>query len=72
MLFKDFKMNIAIVLIITSFVYALNHIFLGKQVFSQKMVAGLIYGALFYFSGFNIIVPIITHSLENIAILLKG
>ncbi|MCS4465008.1 hypothetical protein JTT01_16970 [Clostridium botulinum] len=36
MLFKDFKMNIAIVLIITSFVYALNHIFLGKQVFSQK------------------------------------
>ncbi|CBZ02325.1 CPBP family intramembrane metalloprotease [Clostridium botulinum] len=71
-LFKDFKMNIAIVLIITSFVYALNHIFLGKQVFSQKMVAGLIYGALFYFSGFNIIVPIITHSLENIVILLKG
>ncbi|ACA44328.1 CPBP family intramembrane metalloprotease [Clostridium botulinum] len=71
-LFKDFKMNIAIVLIITSFVYALNHIFLGKQVFFQKMVAGLIYGALFYFSGFNIIVPIITHCLENIVILLKG
>ncbi|PIH04815.1 CPBP family intramembrane glutamic endopeptidase [Clostridium combesii] len=71
-LFKDFKMNIIIVLIITSFVYALNHIFLGKQVFFQKMVAGLIYGALFYFSGFNIIVPIITHCLENIVILLKG
>ncbi|NFM44638.1 CPBP family intramembrane metalloprotease [Clostridium botulinum] len=71
-LFKDFKMNIGIVLIITSFVYALNHIFLGKQVFFQKMIAGLIYGALFYFSGFNIIVPIITHSLENIVILLKG
>ncbi|KEJ03450.1 CAAX protease [Clostridium botulinum A2B7 92] len=71
-LFKDFKMHIAIVLIITSFVYALNHIFLGKQVFFQKMVAGVIYGALFYFSGFNIIIPIITHSLENIVILLKG
>ncbi|ACA55770.1 CPBP family intramembrane glutamic endopeptidase [Clostridium botulinum] len=71
-LFKDFKMHIAIVLIITSFVYALNHIFLGKQVFFQKMVAGLIYGALFYFSGFNIMIPIITHCLENIVILLKG
>ncbi|MCS4481906.1 hypothetical protein JQ038_02580 [Clostridium botulinum] len=45
---------------------------MGKQVFLQKMVAGLIYGALFYFSGFNIIVPIITHCLENIVILLKG
>ncbi|ENK1244639.1 CPBP family intramembrane metalloprotease [Clostridium botulinum] len=71
-LFKDFKLHIVIVLVIASFVYALNHIFLGKQVFFQKMVAGIIYGALFYFSGFNIIIPIITHCLENIVILLKG
>ncbi|NFN87701.1 CPBP family intramembrane metalloprotease [Clostridium sporogenes] len=71
-LFKDFKLHIAIVLVITAFMYALNHIFLGKQVFFQKMVAGITYGALFYFSGFNIIVPIITHCLENIVILLKG
>ncbi|KOR25344.1 CPBP family intramembrane glutamic endopeptidase [Clostridium sp. L74] len=71
-LFKDFKLHIVIVLVIASFVYALNHIFLGKQVFFQKMVAGIIYGALFYFSGFNIIIPIITHCLENVVILLKG
>ncbi len=35
-LFKDFKLHIVGVFIITSFVYALNHIFLGKQVFFQK------------------------------------
>ena len=71
-LFKDFKLHIALVLVITAFIYSLNHIFLGKQVFFQKAVAGIIYGALFYFSGFNIIVPIITHCLENVVILLKG
>ncbi|HDK7175266.1 CPBP family intramembrane metalloprotease [Clostridium sporogenes] len=71
-LFKDFKLHIVGVLIITSFVYALNHIFLGKQVFFQKILAGVIYGVLFYFSGFNILIPIITHCLENTIILLKG
>ena len=71
-LFKDFKLHIVIVFIITSIVYALNHIFLGKQVFFQKILAGVVYGGLFYFSGFNILIPIITHCLENIVILLKG
>lgn len=71
-LFKDFKLHIVGVFIITSFVYALNHIFLGKQVFFQKILAGVAYGGLFYFSGFNILIPIIAHCLENIVILLKG
>nr|WP_242568123.1 CPBP family intramembrane glutamic endopeptidase [Clostridium botulinum] len=71
-LFKDFKLHIVVVFIITSFVYALNHIFLGRQVFFQKILAGVIYGGLFYFSGFNILIPIIAHCLENTVILLKG
>ncbi|APF27476.1 CAAX protease self-immunity family protein [Clostridium sporogenes] len=71
-LFKDFKLHIVGVFIITSFVYALNHIFLGKQVFFQKILAGVVYGGLFYFSGFNILIPIIAHCLENTVILLKG
>ncbi|AVQ39504.1 CPBP family intramembrane metalloprotease [Clostridium sporogenes] len=71
-LFKDFKLHIVGVFIITSFVYALNHIFLGKQVLFQKILAGVVYGGLFYFSGFNILIPIITHCLENTVILLKG
>ncbi|APH16443.1 CAAX protease self-immunity family protein [Clostridium sporogenes] len=71
-LFKDFKLHIVVVFIITSVVYALNHIFLGKQVFFQKILAGVVYGGLFYFSGFNILIPIITHCLENTVILLKG
>lgn len=71
-LFKDFKLHIVVVFIITSVVYALNHIFLGKQVFFQKILAGVVYGGLFYFSGFNILIPIIAHCLENTVILLKG
>ncbi len=71
-LFKDFKLHIVVVFIITSFVYALNHIFLGRQVFFQKILAGVVYGGLFYFSGFNILIPIIAHCLENTVILLKG
>ncbi|MBD5640264.1 CPBP family intramembrane metalloprotease [Clostridium botulinum] len=71
-LFKDFKLHIVGVFIITSFAYALNHIFLGKQVLFQKILAGVVYGGLFYFSGFNILIPIITHCLENTVILLKG
>ncbi|WP_321161704.1 CPBP family intramembrane glutamic endopeptidase [Clostridium sporogenes] len=71
-LFKDFKLYIVVVFIITSVVYALNHIFLGKQVFFQKILAGVVYGGLFYFSGFNILIPIIAHCLENTVILLKG
>ncbi|EJE7233770.1 CPBP family intramembrane metalloprotease [Clostridium sporogenes] len=71
-LFKDFKLHIVVVFIITSVVYALNHIFLGKQVFFEKILAGVVYGGLFYFSGFNILIPIIAHCLENTVILLKG
>ncbi|WP_251861305.1 CPBP family intramembrane glutamic endopeptidase [Clostridium sp. Marseille-Q2269] len=71
-LFEDFNINIIAVLIIIAFVYGLNHIFLGKQVFYEKILAGIIYGCLFYFSGFNILIPIIAHCLENIVILLKG
>ncbi|GAA0732301.1 CPBP family intramembrane glutamic endopeptidase [Clostridium oceanicum] len=71
-LLKDFRLNIILVLIITSFVYSLNHMYLGKIVVFQKFSSGLIYGCLFYFSSGSIIIPIITHCIQNVIILMKG
>ncbi|MFD3156231.1 CPBP family intramembrane glutamic endopeptidase [Haloimpatiens sp. FM7330] len=71
-LLKDFKFSLISVLIITSVVYAFNHVLLGKEILFQKILSGLIYGCLFYFSGLSVVVPIITHSVQNIVILLKG
>ncbi|SUY47551.1 CAAX amino terminal protease [Clostridium putrefaciens] len=70
-LIKEFKINAMIVIIITGFVYAMNHIFLGKKVLIQKFVSGIIYGCLFYFSGNCVIIPVIAHCVQNGVILMK-
>ena len=71
-LYKDFKIYFAIVILISAIAYALNHIFMGKIVFIQKIFSGIVYGSIFYFSGLSIIIPVITHCMQNIIILLKG
>ncbi len=70
-LMKEFKMNIILVIIISGFIYAMNHIFLGKKVLMQKFVTGIIYGCLFYFSGNCVIIPVIAHCVQNSVILMK-
>ncbi|MPQ43786.1 CPBP family intramembrane glutamic endopeptidase [Clostridium tarantellae] len=70
-LLNTFSFNIVTILLITSIVYALNHISLGKVIFIQKIFSGLIYGCLFYFSGYSVIIPVITHCLQNISIVSK-
>lgn len=70
-LIKEFKMNIILVIIISGFIYAMNHGFLGKKVLMQKFVTGIIYGCLFYFSGNCVIIPVIAHCVQNSVILMK-
>ncbi|OWC08386.1 streptolysin associated protein SagE, partial [Escherichia coli] len=36
-----------IVLIVTSFCYALNHLLMGKSIFYAKLVTGIIYGSIY-------------------------
>jgi CAAX amino terminal protease family. len=57
------------ILLITSLLYGLNHIFMGFGTTSTKFFTGMIYGSVFYASGSAIIVPIIIHYVQNILLL---
>lgn len=64
-----FKFSFIQILLITSFFYAANHIFMGFNSMSTKFFTGLIYGCLYYISGLSIIIPITTHYIQNIILL---
>ena len=68
---NQFRINIFVVLIISSIVYGLNHLFMGNKIIIQKIMSGTIYGMLYFLSG-SIIIPIITHCLQNFLVLKRG
>lgn len=53
------------VLIITSLMYGLNHLFFGLSTVLSKTLMGLLYGSLYILGDHSILLPIITHSLQN-------
>lgn len=61
-------MNVVVVLLLTSFFYALNHITLGPYVFIQKLLSGILYGLLFIFSGYAVVIPMMTHGIQNLIV----
>lgn len=67
--YGSFKLEIWLVIVLSSVIYGLNHMFFGPKIVPQKMVSGLIYASLFYFSGMSIIIPIIAHSVQNLTLL---
>ncbi len=56
-------------LMLTSFLYGLNHIFMGFGTTGTKFLTGMIYGGLYYASGSSIIVPVVIHYVQNIMLL---
>lgn len=64
-----FKYSFLQTLLFTSFIYAANHLFMGFNSANTKFFTGMIYGILYYISGWSIIVPIIVHYVQNIALL---
>lgn len=56
-------------LLITSFFYSANHIFMGFRTTGTKFFTGIIYGSLYYISGLSILVPLIVHYSQNITLL---
>lgn len=66
-LLKSFGFNIIIVILLSAIFYAYNHIAIGKYIFYQKIISGCIYSLLYLLSG-SIIIPIITHGLQNLII----
>lgn len=63
--YNVFNINIYIVIILSAFIYSINHIYFGANAVFQKFIVGIIYSLLFVYSSFSIIVPVITHFLQN-------
>lgn len=66
----DMRLNIYLIFFLISLFYGLNHLFYGLKVLPQKIITGLIYTGLYYFSGFAIIVPIIAHVVQNCSLII--
>lgn len=58
--------------ILSCLLYAVNHIYFSVFSVAQKIVSGFIFSILFIFSGYNILVPIITHCVQNLVLYLFG
>ena len=63
--YNVFGINIYIVIILSAFIYSINHIYFGANAVFQKFIVGIIYSLLFVYSSFSIIAPVITHFLQN-------
>lgn len=66
-----FEINIYIVILVSSLAYAINHISMGFNVIVQKFVTGVLYAILYLLSG-SIIIPIITHCIQNYVVMKVG
>jgi hypothetical protein len=66
---ETFNLSFIGILLITSFFYASNHIFMGFNSMGTKFFTGMMYGSLYYFSGLSIIIPVTTHFIQNVILL---
>lgn len=65
-----FGLTPGVVIALCAAFYALNHITFGPQTVLAKLASGLVYTILFFASGFAILVPILGHAAQNLALLL--
>lgn len=70
--YKIFGLNIIIVILLSSFIYGLNHIFFGTKAVLQKTITGIVYSLLFVISGYSIVIPAITHIVQNGILYIAG
>ncbi|MFC1670415.1 CPBP family intramembrane glutamic endopeptidase [Spirochaetota bacterium] len=66
--FTGIKLSLWLAVILCTLIYAGIHIYFGLKTIPQKIVSGLLYVCLFYFSGMSIIIPIITHCVQNLSL----
>ncbi len=64
-LYNIFNINIYIVIIISAFIYSINHIYFGTNAVIQKFITGIIYSLIFVYSSFSITSSSITHFSQN-------
>lgn len=62
-------LGLLLTVLLCALIYSLNHLYFGVNTLVQKFVSGLVYTLLFYFSGSSIVMPIVAHSVQNLALL---
>ena len=50
-LLQKWELPFILVLLITTIFYALNHLLMGKEILYAKLLTGLLYGMIYYWSG---------------------
>lgn len=65
-----FHLPVPIIILITSLFYGLNHFHMGLNSILAKFISGCVYGGLYVLSGYSIFVPVITHVLQNLILIL--
>lgn len=69
LLATDFAMALWVVILLCTVAYAMNHLSFGIASVISKLPSGLLYVLLFYSSGLSIVVVIVAHATQNLALL---
>jgi membrane protease YdiL (CAAX protease family) len=56
----------ALALLLSSAIYGFNHLAYGSLSVASKTASGLIYGGLYLLGGKSLLLPVVTHGLQNI------
>ncbi len=67
---KTFSLPVAVIVVITSACYGLNHFHYGLNTVLAKFGSGSIYGILYVVGGYSLLLPIVTHVLQNLSLIL--
>lgn len=62
----------AFIMLITSLVYVLNHMYFGVYTMIQKMFTGMMLGILYIISGGSVLIPLIAHGSQNLIVAIMG
>ena len=69
LLVTDFAMALWVVILLCTVAYAMNHLSFGIASAISKLPSGLLYVLLFYASGLSVVVVIVAHATQNLALL---
>ena len=69
---KNLGSPLVLTIILSGLFYGFNHLFGGLSLFLMKFVSGIIFSVIYYFSGSDLLAPIVAHILANIFILIMG
>ncbi len=65
-----FGWPVAAAIALMALLYGLNHLYFGWLTVGQKVVTGLLYGALYQAGGQSVLVPVLAHLAQNLVVLL--